>query len=69
MASGYAGAVIGMGRETSEGSCVTAFGVGSHYGGGTSGNTGWAINYHWWGEGNWRIANNGYFHSLGVFVR
>ena len=72
VASGYAGAVIGIGRQTSESHCVTSFGVGSSYYGGTSGNTGWAINYHWWGEGNWRInsdANNGYFYSLGVFVR
>ena len=69
MASGYAGAVIGIGRETGEDYCVSSFGVGSQYGGGTSGNTGWAINYHWWGAGNSQITNNGYFHSLGVFVR
>ena len=69
MASGYAGAVIGIGRETPGSSCVSSFGVGSQYSGGTSGNTGWAINYHWWGAGNWQMTNNGYFHSLGVFVR
>ena len=72
MKSGYAGAVIGMGREAAGGSCVSSFGVGSHYGGGTSGNRGWAINYHWWHAGNERInsnADNGYFYSLGVFVR
>ena len=38
MASGYAGAVIGIGHQAAVSNCVTSFGVGSSYYGGTSGN-------------------------------
>ena len=68
-ASGYAGSVLGAGTHAGGSSCVSTFGVGSHYGGGTSGANGWSINYHWWGAGNWRMGSNVPFHSIGVFVR
>lgn len=69
--SGYAGGVMGSGQNNAPGqsSCLTTWGVGGHYGGGTSGNTAWSLNYHWWGAGNWRIAGTASMYSLGVFVR
>ena len=65
------GGVMGSGQNNAPGqsSCLTTWGVGGHYGGGTSGNTAWSLNYHWWGAGNWRIAGTASMYSLGVFVR
>ena len=46
--------------------CITDFSVGGGYGAANSGNTTYAINSHWWGNGN---SYSWSWNAHGVFVR
>jgi len=67
----YGMAIVGGGIASNDGDlCVSSWGVGSGYGGtSTSSDSGYGINYHWWGAGNWRLGHDVPIRTVGLFVR